>query len=385
MPSFQLPVGDEDKKRCPTECVTSEASCFQLSAGDANIFPTEYVATTVPSLEPPVGDKNINRSTGCLISESSCFQLSASDENANIFPTEYVATTVPSLEPPVGDKNINRSTGCLISESSCFQLSAGDENANIFPTEYVATRVPSLEPPVGDKNTNRSAGWLISEASCFQLSAGDESARKFPTGCVASTVPSLEPPVGDKNIHRSAGCVTSEASCFQLSATKCVASFNRPAVDENVNRSPAECVPSAASSLSTITCPYCAKCFQRPSHLNRHISVFHTTNKPFECQQCAKKFSTEKQYNVHIRRHENKCPYCTEVFRVRKDLLKHVVLCHKDRDPSSLVRDAKRYSQGKFSCGWGQGGRAPLSLLYWSPPVDGVCRLSYLPLFWQMR
>lgn len=243
-------------------------------------------------------------------------QLTFCDENANIFPTDCVALTVSSFQP-VGDEDIKRCpTECITSAASSFQLSAGDENANIFPTECVASTVP-----VGDKNVNRSTDCVTSAASSFQLSAGDENANISHAERVASTVPSFELPV----------------------------------FDNNINRSLADCVTSEAPSLLSVTCPYCAKCFQRSDNLNRHISVFHTTNKPYECQQCAKRFSTENQYNVHIRRHENKCPYCPEVFRVRKYILKHVVLCHKDRDPSSLAWDTttRRFSQGKFS--WGMG------------------------------
>ena len=179
--------------------------------------------------------------------------------------------------------------------------------------------MPSFQLPFGDDIKKCPTECVTSAACSFQLSAADGNAGIFPSESVAPTVPTLERPVGD----------------------------------ENINRSPVEGVPSAASSLASIPCPHCAKCFQRSDNLNRHISVFHTTNKPYECQQCAKKFSTEKQYNAHIRRHENNCPYCPEVFRVRKYLLKHVVLCHKDRDPSSLAWDPKRLSQGKVF--WGVG------------------------------
>ena len=232
------------------------------------------------------------------------------------------------------------------------------------PTQCVASTVPSLKCPVGDMNGNRSTGFVTSAASSCQLGAADDHGDMFPSECVAPTVASLERLDGDGDKTRSAtDCVTSAASCFQLCdgeenvniTTECVAStvpgFERPVGDENINRSPAECVPSTSSRLASIPCPHCAKCFRRRDNLKRHISSCHATNKPYECQECAKKFSTIKQYNVHIRRHENKCPYCPEVFRVRKDLVKHVVVGHKDRDPSSVVRKATRY--GKVL--WGPG------------------------------
>ena len=237
------------------------------------------------------------------------------------------------------------------------------------PTQCVASTVSSLKRPVGDTNGNRSIGFVTSAASSCQHGAADDHADIFPSDCVAPTVPSLERLDGDEDKTRAAtDCVTSAASCFQLwdgeenenilPSTERVAStapgFERPVGDENINRSPAECVPSAASRPASVSCPHCAKCFQSRDNLNRHISYCHATNKPYECHECAKKFSTRKQYNVHIRRHENKCPYCPEVFRVRKDLVKHVVVCHKDKDPSSVVRNAKRYSKGKVF--WGPRG-----------------------------
>ena len=297
------------------------------------------------SLKRPVGNMNRNRSTGFVTSAASSCQLGAADEHADIFPSECVAPTVPCVDRLDGDEDITRpSTDCVSSATSCFELCVGEENANILSTECVDSTVPSLErlQVDGDEDITRSATDCVthctSAASCFQLCAGEENAVILTTERVASTVPRFEPPVGD----------------------------------ENINRSPAECVPSAASRLASFSCPHCAKCFKRRDNLNLHISTVHATNKPYECHQCAKKFSTVKQYNVHIRRHENKCPYCPEVFRLRKDLVKHVVVGHKDRDPSSVVRNAKQHSGKVFwgpgdtprKIGWGCAARFPKPFPY---------------------
>ena len=295
------------------ECATSAASSFQLSA--AEICSRECAASTVSSLKRPVGDMNRNRSTGFVTSAASSRQLGAADEHTDIFPSECVAPKEPSVDRLNADEEITRSaTDCVTSAASCFQLCAGEKNTDILTPECVAPTVPNVERLDGDEDITRSAtDCVTSAASCFQLCAGEENADVLTTERVASTVPRFEPPIGDGNINGSA-----------------------------------ECIPSAASRLASFSCPHCTKCFQRRDNLNRHISTVHATNKPYECPECAKKFSTVKQYNVHIRRHENKCPYCPEVFRLRKHLVKHVVVGHKDRDPSSVVRNAKQYSGKVF-------------------------------------
>lgn len=65
---------------------------------------------------------------------------------------------------------------------------------------------------------------------------------------------------------------------------------------------------------------------------------FSIDNYGYRCRHCSQRFGTENAYRLHIHIHEKKCPYCMEVFssasgRSYRNLLKHVVLYHKDKDP----------------------------------------------------
>ena len=63
----------------------------------------------------------------------------------------------------------------------------------------------------------------------------------------------------------------------------------------------------------------------------------------YKCPVCSVRFNTESDRSLHIHKmHDKKCPYCTELFsstsgRCYRSLLKHVVLCHKDKDPCSVA------------------------------------------------
>ena len=79
----------------------------------------------------------------------------------------------------------------------------------------------------------------------------------------------------------------------------------------------------------------------------------------YKCGVCSVRFNTESDRSLHIHKmHDKKCPYCTEVLsstsgRCYRSLLKHVVLCHKDKDPCSVahkstIESAKRGKECYF-------------------------------------
>ena len=111
---------------------------------------------------------------------------------------------------------------------------------------------------------------------------------------------------------------TSESSVYSESNPY----FQQPSANENTNRRPTD-------SLSSGT------------QIPFNSSYFQTADKPYKCPKCSLSFSTEELYNRHIPVHYKKCPHCSEEFRSLKapyrDLLQHVVLFHKDKDPCNLA------------------------------------------------
>lgn len=80
-----------------------------------------------------------------------------------------------------------------------------------------------------------------------------------------------------------------------------------------------------------------------PIHTERSVTFQVPVNYySYRCPHCSQRFGTESDYRVHIHIHEKKCPYCMEVFestsgRSYRNLLKHVVLYHKDKDPCTMA------------------------------------------------
>lgn len=105
--------------------------------------------------------------------------------------------------------------------------------------------------------------------------------------------------------------------------------FQQPSANDYTNRRPTDSLPSGTQI------PLNSGCFQ-------------AADKPYKCPKCSLSFSTEELYNHHIPVHYKKCPHCSEEFRSLKapyrDLLQHVVLFHKDKDPCNLAHKSTVFS-----------------------------------------
>lgn len=53
--------------------------------------------------------------------------------------------------------------------------------------------------------------------------------------------------------------------------------------------------------LKVFTCKESKKCFTTPSHLKRHM-VSHSTDRPFDCSICQRKFSRKDNRDQHVRK-----------------------------------------------------------------------------------
>lgn len=80
-------------------------------------------------------------------------------------------------------------------------------------------------------------------------------------------------------------------------------------------------------------CTTCAAQFKTLKELRNHFARNHQTEKPFECNQCDKAYSTQSSCGLHIKRvHGPKifsCTHCAaRVYAVRGDLTQHLKRKH---------------------------------------------------------
>jgi len=80
-------------------------------------------------------------------------------------------------------------------------------------------------------------------------------------------------------------------------------------------------------------CHFWERGFSKQDLLTNHIDCTHDRPHPF--QHCDQKFSTKEDLQLHIPVHTGQsCPYCSQVFPLRNELLKHVAHAHADEDLS---------------------------------------------------
>jgi hypothetical protein len=88
-----------------------------------------------------------------------------------------------------------------------------------------------------------------------------------------------------------------------------------------------------------LLCPYCHESFttrKAKTLLINHISLIHTSRKPFKCRSCGRKFKTKDSYIRHQSMHTGRtpfiCEYCNRAFKTEKDLDSHV-RTHSEEKP----------------------------------------------------
>ncbi|XP_059911571.1 gastrula zinc finger protein XlCGF49.1-like [Gadus macrocephalus] len=94
-------------------------------------------------------------------------------------------------------------------------------------------------------------------------------------------------------------------------------------------------------------CDQCSKRFSRRDALKIHIST-HTGEKPYRCDQCSKRFSRSDSLKIHMSTHTGEKPYqcdrCSKRFS-RRDVLKIHMSTHTGEKPYRCVQCTKRFSQ----------------------------------------
>ena len=89
-------------------------------------------------------------------------------------------------------------------------------------------------------------------------------------------------------------------------------------------------------SHATVYCDQCDYKCEGRKRLQSHVSRKHAETKkdPYVCHVCSKALTTSQQLKYHLQIHgdeEFRCEHCQKMFKVEKNMRKHVIMHHKEK------------------------------------------------------
>ncbi|KAJ8669594.1 hypothetical protein QAD02_000853 [Eretmocerus hayati] len=106
-------------------------------------------------------------------------------------------------------------------------------------------------------------------------------------------------------------------------------------------RGNAECTPE-----KDFMCKICDKAFHKKHNLNNHMQRIHSSNKPYACNLCKRRFSYRKAWETHTESHRFEkifsCEICGKISSSGDGLKKHI-MTHTNERPHSCTKCGAKF------------------------------------------